>query len=205
MSLSSECLMARIRDLAALPHETEWVDDQVLDLLEYIRNSVALPSIQHAVLFRPSRTDRLLASPGPPTRISRWKCRCDRCPQPVQPVTMEWEELMAIGLAELVARLGSGIESTPEVSGGVPRIAGTEIAVWTLEQVRRMGSSEADLLRDFPGLRAADLVNAWTYVAAHPDEIEEQIRKNEDAERSEERRVGKECDGVCRSRWSPYH
>src|SRR3546814_15394649 len=23
--------------------------------------------------------------------------------------------------------------------------------------------------------------------------------------RSEERRVGKECDGTCRSRWSPYH
>ena len=23
--------------------------------------------------------------------------------------------------------------------------------------------------------------------------------------RSEERRVGKECDRVCRSRWSPYH
>ena len=93
---------------------------------------------------------------------------------------------MAIGLAELVARLGSGIESMPEVSGGVPRIAGTEIAVWTLKQVRRMGSSEADLLRDFPGLRAADLVNAWTYVSAHPDEIEEQIRKNEEAERSSE-------------------
>src|SRR3546814_13110153 len=25
------------------------------------------------------------------------------------------------------------------------------------------------------------------------------------AERSEERRVGKECDSTCRSRWSPYH
>src|SRR3546814_12466978 len=24
-------------------------------------------------------------------------------------------------------------------------------------------------------------------------------------ERSEERRVGKECVGTCRSRWSPYH
>ena len=24
-------------------------------------------------------------------------------------------------------------------------------------------------------------------------------------ERSEERRVGKECSAVCRSRWSPYH
>ena len=23
--------------------------------------------------------------------------------------------------------------------------------------------------------------------------------------RSEERRVGKECDALCRSRWSPYH
>ena len=26
-----------------------------------------------------------------------------------------------------------------------------------------------------------------------------------DAERSEERRVGKECQSTCRSRWSPYH
>ena len=25
------------------------------------------------------------------------------------------------------------------------------------------------------------------------------------ASRSEERRVGKECTGACRSRWSPYH
>ena len=25
------------------------------------------------------------------------------------------------------------------------------------------------------------------------------------AERSEERRVGKECASMCRSRWSPYH
>src|SRR3546814_10597934 len=27
----------------------------------------------------------------------------------------------------------------------------------------------------------------------------------EDAVRSEERRVGKECVSTCRSRWSPYH
>ena len=26
-----------------------------------------------------------------------------------------------------------------------------------------------------------------------------------DAIRSEERRVGKECASMCRSRWSPYH
>ena len=27
----------------------------------------------------------------------------------------------------------------------------------------------------------------------------------DDIERSEERRVGKECTSWCRSRWSPYH
>src|SRR3546814_14744764 len=32
----------------------------------------------------------------------------------------------------------------------------------------------------------------------HPDEREK-------ADRSEERRVGKECVSTCRSRWSPYH
>src|SRR3546814_15256281 len=26
-----------------------------------------------------------------------------------------------------------------------------------------------------------------------------------ESRRSEERRVGKECDSTCRSRWSPYH
>src|SRR3546814_9374780 len=28
---------------------------------------------------------------------------------------------------------------------------------------------------------------------------------DEALDRSEERRVGKECDSTCRSRWSPYH
>ena len=35
------------------------------------------------------------------------------------------------------------------------------------------------------------------------DFIAELIRKGFD--RSEERRVGKECASMCRSRWSPYH
>ena len=32
-----------------------------------------------------------------------------------------------------------------------------------------------------------------------------EVMMNEVLERSEERRVGKECDALCRSRWSPYH
>src|SRR3546814_13742641 len=31
------------------------------------------------------------------------------------------------------------------------------------------------------------------------------LTKNPATERSEERRVGKECVSTCRSRWSPYH
>jgi uncharacterized protein (DUF433 family) len=85
------------------------------------------------------------------------------------------------GVETLIAGLGSGIESTPGVCGGEPRIAGTRIPVWTLEQARRLGVREADLLRDFPALRAADLVNAWSYVASHREEIEAQIRDNEEA------------------------
>jgi uncharacterized protein (DUF433 family) len=82
---------------------------------------------------------------------------------------------------QLLARLGSGIESTPDVCGGDARIAGTRIPVWTLEQYRRLGMTEAQLLASYPLLRAADLVNAWAYVAAHPAEIDAQIRENQEA------------------------
>jgi uncharacterized protein (DUF433 family) len=82
---------------------------------------------------------------------------------------------------QLLARLGSGIESTPGVCGGDPRIASTPIPVWVVEQYRRLEMTEAQLLASFPAMRAADLVNAWAYVAAHPDEIERQIRENEEA------------------------
>ena len=88
---------------------------------------------------------------------------------------------MTATVEQLLARLGSGIESTPEVCGGEPRIAGTRIPVWTLENYRRLGLSEAQILGAFPSLRATDLVNAWSFVASHLDEIEQQIRDNEEA------------------------
>lgn len=74
-----------------------------------------------------------------------------------------------------------GIESTPGVCGGQPRIVRTRITVWTLEQARRLGTSEAEILQAYPALRAEDLTNAWAYVRSHQQEIEEQIRANEDA------------------------
>jgi uncharacterized protein (DUF433 family) len=74
-----------------------------------------------------------------------------------------------------------GIDATPGVSGGEPCIVRTRIPVWVLEQARRLGTSEADLLRCYPTLRAEDLVNAWGYARAHRDEIDRQIEENEAA------------------------
>jgi uncharacterized protein (DUF433 family) len=51
--------------------------------------------------------------------------------------------------------------------------------VWLLESFRRLGSTEAELLDSYPGLTALDLESAWAYVAAHGDEIEDLIQKNE--------------------------
>ena len=53
--------------------------------------------------------------------------------------------------------------------------------MWVLVQARRLGTSEADLLRRYPTLRAEDLANAWAYARAHREEIEHQILANETA------------------------
>ncbi len=72
------------------------------------------------------------------------------------------------------------IVSTPEVCGGAARIIRTRIPIWTLERMRQLGVSEADILRSFPSLRAVDLVQAWAYVDDHRDEIQRQIEANEE-------------------------
>ena len=74
-----------------------------------------------------------------------------------------------------------GIDSRPDVCGGEPCIVRTRIPVWLLEQPRRLGSSEQELLAAWPSLRAEDLVNAWAWGRAHTAEIEAQIRENEAA------------------------
>ena len=71
-----------------------------------------------------------------------------------------------------------GVESIPNVSGGEPCIVRTRIPVWLLEQARRLGTSEADLLQAYPSLHAQDLANAWNYVRFHAEEINRQISEN---------------------------
>ena len=74
-----------------------------------------------------------------------------------------------------------GIDSRPGVCGGEACIVRTRIPVWILEQERRLGTSESDLLKAYPTLCAEDLTNAWAYVRSHTKEIERGIIENEDA------------------------
>jgi uncharacterized protein (DUF433 family) len=85
-------------------------------------------------------------------------------------------------LQSIVRDLGDafpGIECVPDVMGGLPCIARTRIPVWLLEQARRLGTREAELLRNYPSLTAQDLANAWAFVRSHRAEIEQQIADNE--------------------------
>jgi uncharacterized protein (DUF433 family) len=72
-----------------------------------------------------------------------------------------------------------GIETNSEVCGGDPCIVRTRIPVWVLVQARRLGTSEADILRFYPSLRAEDLANALSFYRGHREEIERQIQENE--------------------------
>jgi uncharacterized protein (DUF433 family) len=72
-----------------------------------------------------------------------------------------------------------GIQKNPNVCGGVACIRQTRIPVWLLENARRQGITEVELLQDYPNLIAKDLANAWDYVSLHKSEIEQNIAENE--------------------------
>lgn len=81
-------------------------------------------------------------------------------------------------LTKTLSVSGKGITKTPGVCGGEACIAGTRIAVWLLVEARQLGISEAQLLQDYPQITAADLVNAWAYADAYPEELGTVIRAN---------------------------
>jgi uncharacterized protein (DUF433 family) len=108
-------------------------------------------------------------------------------------VRLEWDDgdegdddqlppvLYGASLAAWAADAQAGIERRPGVIGGAAGIRRTRIPVWVLEQARRLGLSEAELLAAYPSLLAEDLSNAWVYVWTHRDEIERDIAENEAA------------------------
>ncbi|MFN3648296.1 MAG: DUF433 domain-containing protein [Armatimonadota bacterium] len=73
------------------------------------------------------------------------------------------------------------IRKTPGVSGGDACIRNTRIPVWLLEDYRRAGLTEDELLRDYPALTRDDLQLAWDYASCHRLEIDAALRENEAA------------------------
>src|SRR3546814_14410639 len=67
-----------------------------------------------------------------------------------------------------------------------------------LHHHRAGGHEAAEVVEEGP--RLVHRVEAFGLLAGHVDAL-----AGDDAERSEERRVGKECVRTCSSRWSPYH
>jgi uncharacterized protein (DUF433 family) len=125
--------------------------------------------------FHPNHLDTIKPSPN-----KSW------CPMTLKELENQILALPPTEKAEIIQSLiqsisngGKGITKTPGVCGGEACIAGTRIAVWLLVEARRLGISEAQLLQDYPHISAADLVNAWAYADAHPEEIEAVIRANE--------------------------
>jgi uncharacterized protein (DUF433 family) len=69
----------------------------------------------------------------------------------------------------------------PHPDGVEACIRDTNINVWGLVEWRRLGRSDAEILRSIPGLTPEDLAAAWEYYDKHPDEIEGFIRRNSEA------------------------
>jgi len=106
----------------------------------------------------------------------------------IQELTPKLNKLRPAEKAEVVRRLAQditnvfpGIEKIPGVVGGDACIVRTRIPVWALENYRHLGATEAEILENYPSLRAADLVNAWAYAEAHKKEIDKAIQENEEA------------------------
>ena len=82
----------------------------------------------------------------------------------------------------------------------------TRNTLWHAEGAERAGSVEeaVELLHDVD--RVFVIGGAEIYAEALPLADEMFLTEiDDDVDRSEERRVGKECTEQCRSRWSPYH
>ncbi len=76
----------------------------------------------------------------------------------------------------------SWISKRPDRCGGDACIRDTRIPIWVPVNYRRLGGSDADLLRDYPSLIPDDLKAAWGYYAANTVEIDRAIRENEEGE-----------------------
>jgi uncharacterized protein (DUF433 family) len=83
-------------------------------------------------------------------------------------------------LSQNLATTWEGICKTPGVMGGEACIRQTRIPVWLLASYRRLGSSDRELLDNYPELTHTDLANAWAYSDMYPAEIAAAIDRQDE-------------------------
>jgi uncharacterized protein (DUF433 family) len=76
----------------------------------------------------------------------------------------------------------SWISKQPDRCGGEACVRDTRITVWGLVYYRRLGMTDAAILKAVQGLAPADLEAAWEYAAANAEEIDRAIRANEEGD-----------------------
>lgn len=94
--------------------------------------------------------------------------------------SMDKARILQTLVADLTGRW-PGIEKMTGIVGGDACIVRTRIPVWGLEEYRRLGWSDKQILANFPSLRQQELENAWSYVLSHESEVDQAIRENEEA------------------------
>jgi len=62
-----------------------------------------------------------------------------------------------------------------------PTLCGRAFRSGCRYKARQLGAREADLLRDYPALRAEDLANTWANARTRREEIERQMTAHETA------------------------
>src|SRR3546814_18486860 len=124
-------------------------------------------------------------------RISDWSS--DVCSSDLQVRRLASEAPPNI-LCELRQRGPIAIRSQPDMAEkDLPACVVELLRVGDFNQFRRLSCRRLDL--DEPA-REGKVVGFAKRSRPH---------RNRRADRSEERRVGKECVSTCRSRWAPYH
>ena len=106
--------------------------------------------------------------------------------------TVQIREAMTASLREEAAPISRRLAEVKGLSNNALR---------RLERLEGLIESERNARVDDLGLLVDLLTDGWRAMDARLARIEAALA----AERSEERRVGKECLTQCRSRWSPYH
>lgn len=76
--------------------------------------------------------------------------------------------------------IASHIEITPGTCGGKPRIAGHRIRVQDIVLWTEEGRSADEIVTDFPQLSLSDVYAALTYYHDHREEIERDIRADDE-------------------------